>query len=105
MMPMMHILIECLGEPKGHRFQDGEYPIERAPAEIRVVYEVVRYTIDIPGNTNGVDDSHRNQDPPGSHRKHREHDQQVDKVQYPGEGRQRIPFRVSQNLHTIELIK
>jgi len=40
-MPMMHVFVECLGEPKRHRFHDGKNAIERTPTEIRVVDEVV----------------------------------------------------------------
>src|ERR1700746_1147481 len=41
-MPMMHIFVKCLGEPKSKRFAHWEYPIQRMPAKIRVVYEIVR---------------------------------------------------------------
>jgi len=99
-MSMMHVLIECLGEPERDRFQNGEHPIQRAPTEIRVVNEVVRDPVDVPGDADGVDDSHAKQDPPWSNRKERKQGQNVGKVQNPTKDRNRIQFRVGQNLHT-----
>jgi hypothetical protein len=98
-MPMMNVFVECLGESKRGRFHQAKHSIHRTPAEIRVVNEVVRDPVNVPGNTNRVDDSHAHQHPPRCYRKERKKRQNVSKMQHPAQRRQRIPFRVGQNLH------
>ena len=100
MVPMMHVFVKRLGESKRHRFQQREHPIQWTPTEIRVVDEVVRDPVDVPGDANRVDESHANQHPPRSHRKERKQRQDISKMQNPAQGRQRIPFRIGQDLHT-----
>ena len=79
-MPMMDILVEGLRESKRHRFEHGEYSIQRTPTEIRVVDEVMRDPVDVPGDANRVDDSQARQYPPWRHRKEREQGQHESKM-------------------------
>ena len=99
-MPMMHVFVECLGESKRDRFHHGKHSIHRTPTEIWVVDEVVRDPVNVPGDTNRVDDSHAHQHPPRRNRKERKKRQNVSKMQHPAQRRQGIPFRVGENLHT-----
>ena len=91
-MPVMHVFVECLGEPERERLHQTEYSIQGAPFEIGVVQEIVRDPIDVPGDADRVDDPHAHQRPPGNHGEKHEKGQNVREVQKSAKGRHSIPL-------------
>src|SRR5205823_1498152 len=61
---LVDLLVEDLREADGDRFEHAEAAIENVTLEVGIVQEVVRDTVDVPGNADRPDESKGNEHPP-----------------------------------------
>jgi hypothetical protein len=94
MVPVMHVFVERLRNSQCHRFHDAEQPIQNPGFEEWVMDEVVRNPVDIPGNADGINQAHANQDPPRRIRKHKEKREYVDEMEQSAKNTNRVPFGI-----------
>jgi hypothetical protein len=88
-----------LRDTQRHRFHDAEQPIQDSPFKERVMNEVMRNSVDVPGYAHGVDKPHAHQNPPGRIRKHKEKCEHVDEMKGSAKNTDRIPFGIGKNFH------
>lgn len=63
-MARVELILKHLGESHGHRFQKAESEVQRTPAEIRIVDEIVRDAADVPVDRHRVNQTEQAQEPP-----------------------------------------
>ena len=93
----MNALVENLTEADGDRFQNAEQAIEQRPTEIRIVNEVVRNAVDVPGNANRVDESENEHGPKRRLREQIEHPEKERAVSNTGQYRNGVPSGIGKN--------
>jgi hypothetical protein len=94
MMPVMHMLVECLGNPQRHGFHDAEEAIQDSGFKERVVDEVMRNAVDIPRDAHRVDQAHRNEHPPRRIWEYEKQRQYIGEVEHSAQNANRIPFGI-----------
>src|SRR6266498_963291 len=79
---MLHVnaFVEDLAKADCHRLQDTEQTIEQRRTEIRIVNEIVRDAVDVPGNADRVDETQNEHDPKGDARKKIKHAEEISGV-------------------------
>jgi hypothetical protein len=76
---MLHVnaFLENLVKPDRDRFHDAKKTIEQRRTEVRVMNEIVRYAVDIPGNAHRIDETKDEHHPKRDARKKIEHAEEV----------------------------
>src|SRR4051794_19656396 len=76
---VLHVnaVIEDLTEPDRDRFQNAEEAIQQPVSEVRIVNEVMRDAIDVPGDANGIDEAQDQHEPHRRSREKVEHSKKV----------------------------
>jgi hypothetical protein len=94
MVPVMNMLVERLRNPKRYRFHDAEKSIKDSRFKERIMDEVVRDTVDIPGHAYRINQSHAHQDPPGRIGKDKKERDYVGEMEQSAENTNRIQFGI-----------
>ena len=95
--PVMDVLVKHLRKAASHRLDDAEQAIKSARAEKRVVRKIVRNPVDVPGNADRIDQSQRDQQPPGKPldcEKQKQHIKEVCRAGQSGDG---VPASIGEN--------
>ncbi len=95
---MLHVnaFIKDLTEPNGNRFQNAEKTIEQRGTKIRIMNEVVRDAVDVPGDADRVDETEEQHDPKRSARKKEEHPEEIGAMQKRSTDWNNIPAGVGE---------
>jgi hypothetical protein len=59
----MNAFVEDLAKANGDRFHDTEQTIEQRRSEVRIVNEIVRYAVDVPGDAHRIDETENQHHP------------------------------------------
>jgi hypothetical protein len=94
MMPVMHMLVECLGDAQRHRFHNTEEAIQDPGLKERIVNEVMGDAVDIPRDAHRVDQAHHNEHPPWGIWEYQKQRQDVGEMQYAAQNANRIPLGI-----------
>jgi len=90
---MLHVnaFVKNLAKPDRDRLHDAKQTIEQRRTEVRVVNEVVRYSVDVPGNADRINKSEDEHHPKGDARKKIKHAEEVGAVTKGGRDWDRVP--------------
>lgn len=79
---MLHVnaFVENLAEPDRDRFHDAKETIEQQRPKVRIVNEIVRYAVDVPGNAHRIDKAKNEHDPERNTWKKIKHPEEVHEV-------------------------
>jgi len=90
---MLHvnIFVENLAKPDRYRFQNAKKTIEQQRTKVRVMNEIVRYAVDVPGNAHRIDKAENDHDPQGNTREQIEHGKEVSAVNKARRDWDRVP--------------
>ena len=91
MMAHVHVFIKGLRKAERQGFHQAESPVQPVRAEIGIVQEIVGNAVDVPGNADGVDHRHGDQQPPGRDRKQEEQRQHIGQMRHTRQNRNDIP--------------
>src|SRR5262249_44099961 len=105
-MLVVHQVVKLLGVSHRYRQEETEKPVEWLPLKIRVMNEVVSDPVNVPRDAYRIDQSHRQQYPPGRVIEHDEHENDIGSMQQSSYYRDPIVFGIRQNLHiTVDSVK
>ena len=90
---MLHVnaFVEDLAETGCDRFHDTEQTIEQWRTEVRVVNEIVRHPVDVPGNAYRIDETENDHGPKRHARKKIKHPEEVGAVNKGSRDWDRVP--------------
>ena len=96
---MLHVntFVENLAKPDRYRFQNAKKTIEQQRTKVRVMNEIVRYAVDVPGNAHRIDKAENDHDPQGNTREQIEHGKEVNAVNKARRDWDRVPTCVRKN--------
>src|SRR6266700_8333073 len=96
---MLHVdaFIEDLDEAERDRLQDAKQSIQQGRAKIRIVNEIVRNTVDVPGDADRVNKTEGQHSPKWETREKVKHSEEVGAVQDPSHHRNDIPACVGKH--------
>src|SRR5437879_11999097 len=65
---MLHVntCVENLAKPDRYRCQNAKKTIEQQRTKVRVMNEIVRYAVDVPGTAHRIDKADKDHDPQGN---------------------------------------
>ena len=97
---MLHVnaFIENLTEADSHRFEDAEETVQQRGTEVRVMNEIVGYTVDVPGNADRIDKPEDQHQPQGRAREKIEHPVEINAVKKSRAHGNRIPTRMREDM-------
>src|SRR5213075_2002691 len=97
---VLHVdaVVENLTEPDADRFEDAEKPVQDRRPEIRVVNEVVRDAVDVPGNADRINEAEDQHYPERRVREEEEHSEKVSEMEQLGPDRNDVPAGERENL-------
>src|SRR4051812_24716547 len=81
MMLHMDAVVKDLAEPDADRFQDTEETVQGRGTEVRVMNEVVRDAVDVPGDADRVDKPEDQHDPERRVREKEEHPEEIGEME------------------------
>jgi hypothetical protein len=87
----VHAIVKGLAEPNDDRLEQSEKAIQERRTEIRVMNEVVRDAVDVPGNANRINEPEDQHDPERRAREQEEHPEEVGAMKQPRGDRDRVP--------------
>src|SRR5258708_14721636 len=95
----MNQVIELLRITHRYRQQPAEKSVSRFPFEVRIMYEIVSDSVDVPGDADGVNKTQNQHDPQRSVRKQKEHRNHKSGMVEHRNYRNPVFIGMGQNLH------